>query len=111
MEDLYQSDLVVAFEIVARIMSSKDESMLFEIDVIILFLTTMVECTVTGKCKMQILNMILEVVNFKDINWSGYVVDKLRHCKNNWNRMNKSSYFIKGLTILTGSILILNGCL
>ncbi|KAL8251072.1 hypothetical protein R6Q59_034765 [Mikania micrantha] len=42
--DLYQSDLVVAFEIVARIMSSKDESMLFEIDFIVLFLTT-VECT------------------------------------------------------------------
>ncbi|KAL8193423.1 hypothetical protein R6Q57_026558 [Mikania cordata] len=81
--DLCQSDLVVASEIVARIMSSKDEGVLFEIDFIVLFLTTMVECTVTAKCKMQILNMISEVVNFKDINWSEYVVDKLRHCKNN----------------------------
>ncbi|KAL8257481.1 hypothetical protein R6Q59_029522 [Mikania micrantha] len=99
--DLYQSDLVVASEIVARIMSSKDENVLFEIDFIVLFLTTIVECTVTGKCNMQILNMISEVVHFKDINWSGYVVDKLRHCKNNWNRMNKSSYFTGGLTILT----------
>ncbi|KAD4386007.1 hypothetical protein E3N88_26176 [Mikania micrantha] len=99
--DLYQSDLVVASEIVARIMSSKDESVLFEIDFIVLFLTTMVECTNTGKCKMQILNMISKVENFKDINWSGYVVDKLRHCKNNWNRMNKPSYFTGGLTILT----------
>ncbi|KAL8245912.1 hypothetical protein R6Q59_007128 [Mikania micrantha] len=66
--DLYQSDLMVASEIVARIMSSKDESVLFEIDFIVLFLTTMAECTVTGKCKMQILNMIYEVENFKDIN-------------------------------------------
>ncbi|KAD2805189.1 hypothetical protein E3N88_38566 [Mikania micrantha] len=47
--DLYQSDLVVASEIVARIMSSKDENVLFEIDFIVLFLTTIVECTVTGK--------------------------------------------------------------
>ncbi|KAD7477305.1 hypothetical protein E3N88_00441 [Mikania micrantha] len=43
--DLYQSDLMVASEIVARIMSSKDESVLFEIDFIVLFLTTMAECT------------------------------------------------------------------
>ncbi|KAL8205705.1 hypothetical protein R6Q57_009256 [Mikania cordata] len=90
--DLYQSDFVVASEIVERIMSSKDESVMFEIDFIVLFLTAMVECMV---------NMISEVVHFKDINRSIYVVDKLRHCKNNWNRMNTSSYFTGGLTILT----------
>ncbi|KAL8204395.1 hypothetical protein R6Q57_010018 [Mikania cordata] len=42
--DLYQSDFVVASEIVARKMSSKDERVLFEIDFIFLFLTKMVEC-------------------------------------------------------------------
>ncbi|KAD3067283.1 hypothetical protein E3N88_35163 [Mikania micrantha] len=64
--DLYQSDFVVASEIVARIMSSKDESVMFEIDFIVLLLTTMVECTVTGKSIDRSKEECFEVINIMD---------------------------------------------
>ncbi|KAD4586402.1 hypothetical protein E3N88_24003 [Mikania micrantha] len=60
----------------------------------------MVECHAYGKCKLEILDYFNDHTYISQINWTAYVLDSMRNCKNGWKPFSDTPF--KGaLTILT----------
>ncbi|KAI3805158.1 hypothetical protein L1987_27271 [Smallanthus sonchifolius] len=59
------------------------------------------DCHYQGCLREWILDYITEQTNFKDLDWCGLVVEKMKECKYNWKRCNVNSTFAGPLAILT----------
>ncbi|KAI3776424.1 hypothetical protein L1987_46206 [Smallanthus sonchifolius] len=91
-----------AKEIADRIIESNDEDgMMFKIDFIVLFSSTMIKCHKNGLCRHDIIDYKTDDNDFGDFDWCSYVVDSIRNCKKGWRRGDLSSNFNGPLTILT----------
>ncbi|KAD0358286.1 hypothetical protein E3N88_44397 [Mikania micrantha] len=99
--DLYKSEYVSPREISYRMaMDTSDESFHFQLDFLLLFISTIVECHAHGKCKLEILDYFNDHTDISQINWSAYVLDSIKNCKNGWKPFSNTRF--KGaLTILT----------
>ncbi|KAI3725410.1 hypothetical protein L1987_65198 [Smallanthus sonchifolius] len=94
--------LAGAKEIADRIIESNDEDgMMFKIDFIVLFSSTMINCHKNGLCRHDIIDCKTDDNDFGDFDWCSYVVDSIRNCKKGWRRGDQSSNFNGPLTILT----------
>ncbi|KAL8233902.1 hypothetical protein R6Q59_020002 [Mikania micrantha] len=79
---------------------TSDESFHFQLDFLLQFISTIVECHAHGKCKLEILDYFNDHTDISQINWAAYVLDIIRNCKNGWKPFSNSPF--KGaLTILT----------
>ncbi|KAD5507737.1 hypothetical protein E3N88_15440 [Mikania micrantha] len=87
-------------DILRRIEETEDDDMIFVLNFIVLFLNSMVECIVSGKCKTDVVERIDEDVDVKTVDWCGYVYECLKKCKDGWNRDDIGSYFTGPLTFL-----------
>ncbi|KAL8237566.1 hypothetical protein R6Q59_018647 [Mikania micrantha] len=77
-----------------------DDSLDFELDFLMLFMSTMVECQAHGKCRLEMLDYLDDYIELYVINWSAYVLDCIKRCKSGWEPFTKKPF--KGaLTILT----------
>ncbi|KAL8215723.1 hypothetical protein R6Q57_022560 [Mikania cordata] len=102
--DLYKSEYVSPREIAYRMAAdTSDESFYFQLDFLLLFISTMVECHAHGKCKLEILDYFNDHTHISQINWSAYVLDSIRNCKNGWKPFSNTP-FKRALTILTTQI-------
>ncbi|KAI3811285.1 hypothetical protein L1987_21006 [Smallanthus sonchifolius] len=99
-KDMYGTDYISPFEIVTRIIKdSGDESFFFQVDFLVLFMATMVECYSHGKCKLNVLHYLHGETDLSKFNWCAYVLSHIRNCKNRWISNTKSP-FLGPLTIL-----------
>ncbi|KAI7756576.1 hypothetical protein M8C21_009886 [Ambrosia artemisiifolia] len=60
----------------------------------------MVDCHKQGSMRERILDYLTEETKFSELDWCGYVVEKLRRCKDGWTRCDKGSPFVGPLTVL-----------
>ncbi|KAL8225029.1 hypothetical protein R6Q57_017586 [Mikania cordata] len=99
--DLYKSEYVSPREIAYRMAAdTSDESFHFQLDFLLQFISTNVECHAHGKCKLEILDYFNDHIDISQINRSAYVLDSIRNCKNGWKPFSNTPF--KGaLTILT----------
>ncbi|KAL8262708.1 hypothetical protein R6Q59_024057 [Mikania micrantha] len=68
--DLYKSEYVSPREIAYRMATdTSDESFYFQLDFLLLFISTMVECHAHGKCKLEILDYFNDHTYISQINW------------------------------------------
>ncbi|KAL8228346.1 hypothetical protein R6Q57_015930 [Mikania cordata] len=61
----------------------------------------MVSCWKNGLCKYGVVERLDLEVDFKDYDWSGFVLESLKSGKNGWTRCTKTPPFVGPLTILT----------
>ncbi|KAK9073448.1 hypothetical protein SSX86_007772 [Deinandra increscens subsp. villosa] len=81
-------------DLLRKIDESEDDDMVFVLNFIILFLNSIVECTATGACKLDLLERIDEDVDIRSLDWCGYIYDCLKKC-------NKFGFAFTGpLTVL-----------
>ncbi|KAI3829896.1 hypothetical protein L1987_04027 [Smallanthus sonchifolius] len=100
-KEMYSTDYISPCEIVTRLLKdSGNDSFFFQVDFLVLFLATMVECYSHGKCKLNVLHYFHGETDISKFNWCGYVLSCIRNCKNRWIRNTKSP-FLGPLTILT----------
>ncbi|KAL8226547.1 hypothetical protein R6Q57_016379 [Mikania cordata] len=70
------------------------------LDFLMLFLSTVVECHAHGKCKLDVLNYFGDGTEISKVNWCSYVIDCIEKCKYGW-LPNTKSPFKGALAILT----------
>ncbi|KAI3717534.1 hypothetical protein L1987_69221 [Smallanthus sonchifolius] len=100
--NLYEEKYVAPPDIVKRIsQSSDDESILFKLDFLVLFMSTMVEIQKHGKCKLDFIHYITDDTDLGGIDWCSYIINSMKKCKEGWERCNVNSKFTGALTILT----------
>ncbi|KAK1435711.1 hypothetical protein QVD17_01477 [Tagetes erecta] len=87
-------------DIVRRIEETEDNGIVFVLNFIILFLNSMVDCKTSGKCKIDVLELFDEDVDFKTVDWCGYIYECLKRCKDGWKRDDIGSYFTGPVTVL-----------
>jgi hypothetical protein len=83
--------------------SGDEDSFNFQLDFLILFLSSMVECYSHNMCKLDALWCFTDRTEIHKINWCRYVVKVAEKCKEKWVRLTKSP-FIGPLAILTVSL-------
>ncbi|KAD5317446.1 hypothetical protein E3N88_17392 [Mikania micrantha] len=97
----YDKDYITPSDIVSRIIKNYDDvSLNFQLDFLVLFISTMVECYAHGKCKLDVLGYFSDDTDVGKINWCKYIISRLKDCKKGWER-KATSPFKGGLTILT----------
>ncbi|KAD6452988.1 hypothetical protein E3N88_07693 [Mikania micrantha] len=97
----YNKDYITPSDIVSRIIKNYDDvSLNFQLDFLVLFISTMVECYAHGKCKLDVLDYFSDDSDVGKINWCKYIISRLKDCKKGWER-KATSPFKGGLTILT----------
>ncbi|KAL8228426.1 hypothetical protein R6Q57_016010 [Mikania cordata] len=100
----YDKDYITPSDIVSRIIKNYDDvSFNFQIDFLVLFISTMVECYAHGKCKLDVLDYSSDDTDVGKINWCKYIIGRLKDCKTGWER-KATSPFEGGLTILTSNV-------
>ena len=92
---------ISATEISSKILSSNESGLLFRLNFIMLFTSTMCMCYANGYSIVKLINYLADVADLKTINWCKYVVDCLVDSKKNWSGVD--SYFSGPLTFLTVS--------
>ncbi|KAL8245785.1 hypothetical protein R6Q59_007001 [Mikania micrantha] len=99
--DLYGKEYMSPRDIASRMsVDVSDDSLDFELDFLVLFVSTMVEFQAHGKCGLEMLDYLDDYIDFSFINWSAYVSDCIKRCKSGWEPFTKKPF--KGaLTILT----------
>ncbi|KAI3775811.1 hypothetical protein L1987_45565 [Smallanthus sonchifolius] len=101
--NLYEEKYVAPPDIVKRIsQSSDDDSILFKLDFLVLFMSTMVEIQKHGKCKLDFIHYITDDTDLGGIDRCSYIINSMKKCKEGWERCNVNSKFTGALTILTG---------
>ena len=99
---LYKKKYVGPSEIVQRIEKNyDDDGIMFKLDFLVLFMSTMVECQKHGKCALDFLRYFSEDAKIEDIDWCSYILTKVAECKVGWVRCDHNSKFTGPLTILT----------
>ncbi|KAD6795418.1 hypothetical protein E3N88_06314 [Mikania micrantha] len=78
-----------------------DDHLIFKLDFLVLFITTMVGCWRNGLCKYGVVERLDLQVDIKEYDWCGYVVEAIRDSKIGWKRCSKTPPFVGPLTILT----------
>ncbi|KAI3785406.1 hypothetical protein L1987_44524 [Smallanthus sonchifolius] len=100
--NLYEEKYVASPDIVNRIsQSSDDDSILFKLDFLVLFMSTMVEIQKHGKCMLDFIHYITDDTNLGGIDWYSYIINSMKKCKEGQERCNVNSKFVSALTILT----------
>ncbi|KAD3641653.1 hypothetical protein E3N88_30877 [Mikania micrantha] len=99
--NLYGKEFISTKDIASRMaVDVSDDSLDFELDFLMLFMSTMVECQAHGKCRLEMLDYLDNYTDLSVINWSAYVLDCIKRCKSGWEPFTKKPF--KGaLTILT----------
>ncbi|KAI3773649.1 hypothetical protein L1987_48179 [Smallanthus sonchifolius] len=98
----YPGRFISPTKMVDNIEASDDvDSFEFQIDFLMCFVTVMVDCHYQGFLREWILDYIMEQTNFKDLDWCGFVVEKMKECKYNSKICNVNSTFAGPLAILT----------
>ncbi|KAD7479090.1 hypothetical protein E3N88_02226 [Mikania micrantha] len=99
--NLYGKEFISPKDIASRMaVDISDDSLDFELDFLMLFMSTMVECQTHGKCRLEMLDYLDDYIDLSVINWSAYVLDCIKRCKSGWEPFTKKPF--KGaLTILT----------
>ncbi|KAD4584565.1 hypothetical protein E3N88_22166 [Mikania micrantha] len=99
--NLYGKEFISPKDIASRMaVDISDDSLDFELDFLMLFMSTMVECQAHGKCRLEMLDYLDDYIDLSVINWSAYVLDCIKRCKSGWEPFTKKPF--KGaLTILT----------
>ncbi|KAM0050925.1 hypothetical protein Hdeb2414_s0007g00229401 [Helianthus debilis subsp. tardiflorus] len=77
----------------------KDEEM-FQLDLVMLFISTTVGCTMNGIAMYTLLYMFNMDHAFKEHDWCQFIIDAVKVCKNHWRRCDKDSWFRGPLTFL-----------
>ncbi|KAI3810216.1 hypothetical protein L1987_19827 [Smallanthus sonchifolius] len=87
--NLYEEKYVASPDIVKRIsQSSDDDSILFKLDFLVLFMSTMVEIQKHGKCKLDFIHYITDDTDLGGIDWCSYIINSMKKCKEGWERCN-----------------------
>jgi len=78
-----------------------DNEKIFEIDFLMLFVTTMIKCSNNGRCMYKLLDRLPMHANFIHFDWCEYVIDKIKTSKLEWKNDNNDSFFTGPITVLT----------
>ncbi|KAJ0840085.1 hypothetical protein HanPSC8_Chr14g0614511 [Helianthus annuus] len=98
---MYEGSYVTTSQVVSRMHDNgDDDGIMFKLDFLTLFITTIVEAQDHGKCKLEFLHHIDDDTDLSDINWCSYITRLIKNCKNGWKRCDKNSFFTGALTIL-----------
>ncbi|KAL8224342.1 hypothetical protein R6Q57_019817 [Mikania cordata] len=89
--DLYGKEYMSPRDIASRMsVDVSDDSLDFELDFLVLFMSTMVECQAHGKCRLEMLHYLDVYIDLSVINWSAYVLDCIKRCKSGWEPFTKN---------------------
>ncbi|MFS8021567.1 hypothetical protein Hanom_Chr16g01428921 [Helianthus anomalus] len=66
----------------------EDEEM-FQLDFVMLFISTMVGCTMNGIVMYTLLYMFDMDHGFREHDWFQFIIDSVKVCKNHWERCDK----------------------
>ncbi|KAJ0753788.1 hypothetical protein HanPI659440_Chr09g0339641 [Helianthus annuus] len=80
--------------------SDGEDSFDFRMDFVMCFVAVLVDCHKQSCLREEILEHLDDEMDFGTIDWCDLVVDKLRTCKDTWNRLDPQSFFVGPLTIL-----------
>ncbi|KAL9992574.1 hypothetical protein Hdeb2414_s1156g00986541 [Helianthus debilis subsp. tardiflorus] len=80
--------------------SDGEDSFDFRMDFIMCFVAVLVDCHKQSCLREEILEYLDEEMDFATIDWCDFVVEKLRTCKDTWNRLDPQSFFVGPLAIL-----------
>jgi len=101
-KDRYPSVTVSPAQIVGKIQENAYENdKLFEIDFLMLFVSTMIECSNNGKCMYPLLDRLPIYANFKHFDWCEFMLDNIKTCKLDWKNDDHDSFFTGPITVLT----------
>ncbi|KAL9667615.1 hypothetical protein QQ045_001978 [Rhodiola kirilowii] len=73
-----------------KIQKSKVADDLFKLNFLVLFYSTIVDSTASGKANQRILNGIEGIDDIRALNWGEFIIDRLRQTKDEWE-VNKGS--------------------
>ncbi|KAL8216592.1 hypothetical protein R6Q57_023429 [Mikania cordata] len=91
--DLYGKECMSPRDIASRMaVDVSDDSLDFELDFLVLFMSTMVECQAHGKCRLEMLDYLDDYIDLSVINWSAYVLDCIKRCKSGWEPFTKKTF-------------------
>ncbi|MFS7966935.1 hypothetical protein Hanom_Chr09g00779831 [Helianthus anomalus] len=103
-KDMYEGSYVTISQVVSQIRDNgDDDGIMFKLDFLTLFITTIVDAQDQGKCKLEFLHHIKVDTDLSDINRCSYITRLIKNFKNGWKRCDKNSYFTGALTILVVS--------
>ncbi|KAL9680436.1 hypothetical protein QQ045_018315 [Rhodiola kirilowii] len=75
-----------------KIQKSKEANDLFKLNFLVLFYSTIVDSTTSGKANQRILNAIERIDDIRALNWGEFFIDGLRHTKDEWEVKKGSPY-------------------
>ncbi|KAL9677348.1 hypothetical protein QQ045_005577 [Rhodiola kirilowii] len=82
-----------------KIQKSKEANDLFKLNFLVLFYSTMVDSTKSEKANQRILNAIEGIDDIQALNWGEFMIERLRHTKNEWE-INKGSPYTGPMPLL-----------
>ncbi|KAJ9561768.1 hypothetical protein OSB04_006928 [Centaurea solstitialis] len=82
------------------ILGTNDSGLSFKLNLLVLFVNLMVECTSMGSCQLNFLVKLRDEEMIKRIDWCTFIFDKLRASKQHWSRDNRNCFYAGPLTYL-----------
>ncbi|MFS7990023.1 hypothetical protein Hanom_Chr11g01053921 [Helianthus anomalus] len=97
----FSRSIISCTDLVGKISEYEDEDEeMFQMDFVMLFISTMVGCTMNGIAMYTLLYMFDMDHSFKEHDWCQFIIDAVKVCKNHWRRCDKNSWFRGPLTFL-----------
>ncbi|KAL9678819.1 hypothetical protein QQ045_016670 [Rhodiola kirilowii] len=93
-------------EVSDMIQASNDANDTFKLNFLVLFYSTIVDSTKTGKANQMILNAIEGIDDIRALNWAEFVIERLRHTKDEWEK-NKGNPYTGPMPLLMAIVLAL----
>ncbi|KAL8252077.1 hypothetical protein R6Q59_035770 [Mikania micrantha] len=87
-------------DIANRIKETTTADRMFQVDFIVLMVTTMISAMSSNTINREFLTSLSEDFVSKEFDWCEYVVYSLKKCKEDWDPTNVNSYFTGPLTFL-----------
>ncbi|KAL9689463.1 hypothetical protein QQ045_009849 [Rhodiola kirilowii] len=75
-----------------KIQKSKEADDLFKLNFLVLFYSTIVDSTASGKANQRILNGIDGIDDIRALNWGEFMIDRLRQTEDEWEENKGSPY-------------------
>ncbi|CAI9299670.1 unnamed protein product [Lactuca saligna] len=88
-------------EYLKRIKNTKQDSLMFRLNFMTLFINSFVESTLSGTNQINVVNKLVLVKDLSKIDWCKYILDCLVSKKQLWRRDDKTCYYSGPILVLT----------
>ncbi|CAI9304484.1 unnamed protein product [Lactuca saligna] len=88
-------------EYLKRIKNTKQDNLMFRLNILTLFINTFAESTLSGPNQINVVNKLVLVKEFSKIDWCKYILDCLVRRKQMWRKDDKTCYYSGPILVLT----------